>query len=459
MTIYNPFHSIGFFSVFETEAIRSVDVLTGGFNADHGGRISAVVDIKTREGNKKRLGGLVSASPFQVKALVEGPIKPLDEETGSAISFLLTGKRSLLEETSETLYSYVNDGEGLPYAYQDLYGKISIEAGNGSKFNFFGFNYTDDVVFTDVASFDWAATGGGARISLIPQNTAMVVGGNFSFSNYNINFDDFSGRPRSSELKGFNAGLDFKSFGANNEVNYGFEIVGLRTDFQFVNFLDFNVEQFQNTTELSAFLKYKHKFGPLINEPGFRMQFYASLSEFSPEPRIGLKLNITDNFRFKMGAGLYSQNLISSVNELDVVNLFVGFLSGPEETIFKPGSDDPADTRLQKSKHAVAGFELDVNDFQFNIEPYYKQFDQLISVNRNKLSQRDPDFMTEEGDAYGIDFILNYDYRDLYVWATYSLGKVTRFDGEQEYSTIFDRRHNVNLLTTYTFGADRSWGS
>ncbi|MCB0575206.1 MAG: TonB-dependent receptor, partial [Saprospiraceae bacterium] len=65
MTIYNPFHSIGFFSVFETELIRNVDVLTGGFNADYGGRISAIVDVKTREGNRKRLSGLVSASPFQ----------------------------------------------------------------------------------------------------------------------------------------------------------------------------------------------------------------------------------------------------------------------------------------------------------------------------------------------------------------------------------------------------------
>ena len=58
MTIYNPFHSIGFFSVFETETIKNVDVLTGGFNAEHGGRISAVVDIKTKEGNKKRLSAL-----------------------------------------------------------------------------------------------------------------------------------------------------------------------------------------------------------------------------------------------------------------------------------------------------------------------------------------------------------------------------------------------------------------
>lgn len=48
MTIYNPFHSIGFFSVFETEAIKSAEVLSGAFSAEYGGRISAVVDLKTR---------------------------------------------------------------------------------------------------------------------------------------------------------------------------------------------------------------------------------------------------------------------------------------------------------------------------------------------------------------------------------------------------------------------------
>ena len=78
MTIYNPFHSIGFFSVFETETIRSVDVLTGGFNAEHGGRISAVVDIKTREGNKKRLSGAGLCESFSGKGFGGGP----DQEAG-----------------------------------------------------------------------------------------------------------------------------------------------------------------------------------------------------------------------------------------------------------------------------------------------------------------------------------------------------------------------------------------
>ncbi|MBK9458028.1 MAG: carboxypeptidase-like regulatory domain-containing protein [Sphingobacteriales bacterium] len=70
MTVYNPFHSVGLFSVFETDVIRNVDVMTGGFGAEYGGRISAVIDIATREGNKKRIAGKVAANTFLSKAIL-----------------------------------------------------------------------------------------------------------------------------------------------------------------------------------------------------------------------------------------------------------------------------------------------------------------------------------------------------------------------------------------------------
>lgn len=88
MTIFNPFHSIGIFSVFETEAIRTVEVLTGGFGAEYGGRISAIVDIKTKEGNKTNLSGLVSASPFMAKAVIEGPIIKFNDQKHRALLFI-----------------------------------------------------------------------------------------------------------------------------------------------------------------------------------------------------------------------------------------------------------------------------------------------------------------------------------------------------------------------------------
>ena len=473
MTIYNPFHSIGFFSVFETETIRNVDVLTGGFNAEYGGRISAIVDIKTREGNKKRFGGIVSANPFQSKILVEGPLKKLADEGGGSSSFILTGKRSYIDETSRFLYSYAVDtalynrnvppaerdnNPGLPFNFTDLYGKLSFVSANGSKFNLFGFNFEDNVDFVGVADLNWQSTGGGMNFKLIPPTSTMIIGGTIGFSDYSISLEEGDGRPRSSSITTFLAGLDFTYFGNNNEVKYGIEINGFSTDFIFQNLFDNTIQQENFTTEIAAFVKYRQAINKLVIEPSLRVQYYASLPEWSVEPRIGLKYNITDNLRFKFAGGLFSQNLLSTVNEEDVVNLFVGFLSGPEETIFKPGTREPTNSRLQKAIHGIAGFEIDLTrKLELNVEPYYKDFTQLITVNRTKQSEEDPDFATETGEAYGLDFSLKYQTSTLYLWTTYSLGYVRRFDGVQTFPTIFDRRHNVNFLVTYNFGGFNEW--
>lgn len=476
MTIYNPFHSIGFFSVFETETIRSVDVLTGGFNAEHGGRISAIVDIKTREGNRKQFSGQVSASPFQSKVLFEGPIKKLrDDGSGGSTSFLITGKHSYLDQTSKVLYRYATDtsffsfasgdtslsslrNAGLPFSFTDLYAKLSFIGDNGGKFNLFGFNFTDRFNLARIADLGWTNIGGGANFTLIPQNSNILIEGIAAGSNYLISLKETDGRPRSSAINTFSAIMNFTTFHPGGQINYGFEFTGFNTDFRFRNALDINFEQKDFNTEIAAYFKLKQQLGNLIFEPGIRMQYFASQPELQMEPRLGVKMNLSEKFRFKFAGGLYSQNLISTVNELDVVNLFVGFLAGPERSLFKPGSREPADDRIQKAFHAIAGFEIDLGkNTELNVEPYYKGFTQLISINRNKLSSADPDFETETGRAYGIDFSLRHEAKNLYLWATYSLAYVDRDDGRQQYFTVFDRRHNINLLANYAFGAKRQW--
>ncbi len=468
MTIYNPFHSIGFFSVFETETIRNVDVLTGGFSAEHGGRVSAILDLKTREGNRKRFGGHISASPFQVKALAEGPIVKLKTDDGSSVSFMLTGKKSLIDRTGKTLYPNVENPEGIPFEHQDIYGKVSFMAPNGSRMNLFGFNYSDDVNY-QVADFAWDAAGGGANFTLVPQNSNTIVGGSLAASNYKSRFaqpeSDGSIKPRTSGISSYSGILDFTNFGRNSEVKYGIELNGFTTDFEFINYRGLRISQNQNTTELAGFVKVRKKIGPLVIEPSFRAQYYASLFEFSPEPRLGMKYNVSDRFRLKAAGGLYSQNLVSTVNERDVVNLFVGFLAGPEETIYKPNQvfQNEVNSRLQRSQHVAAGFEYDVTDrIDVNIEGYYKNFSQLIALNRFKAEdalqgRKLPDFITETGYARGIDFTAKGNYPRFYVWATYSLGFVRRDDGEQIYYPVFDRRHNANFLLTYQAGKKKDW--
>lgn len=460
LTIYNPFHSIGFFSIFETELIKNVDVLTGGFNAKHGGRISAIVDISTREGNRSRLAGQVSASPFMVKGLLEVPIIKLKEDKkGTSSSFVFTAKKSLIDETSKTLYSYaaVNDSIGLPFSFTDLYSKLSFVTSNGSKINFFGFNYDDEYNDPNVAKIGWTNSGGGMTFTLLPNASSIIMDGIIGFSNYETGIVEDNNTPRNSSIRELLLGLNFDYFGNEYDIKYGIEVKSIRTEFDFVNPFGLALDQNQNTTEISGFMKYRQVLNKLVLEPSVRIQYYASLSEFSVEPRFGLKYNIADDLRFKLAGGIYSQNLISTSNERDVVNLFTGFLSGPNEQ-FLDLEGVPVTSKLQKSQHIVGGFEYDLTDnIQINLEGYLKDFNQLVIVNRNKVDPLQPDYATEEGQAYGVDLSVKYERPQWYFWGTYSYGMVNRFDGFQEYNTVFDRRHNINFLGTYTMGKERDW--
>ena len=457
MVIYNPFHSIGLFSVFETDIIRSVDVYTGGFSAEYGDRVSAVIDITTKDGNKKEFSGEVSASPFLGRLLLEGPLKKLDEN-GSSVSYLLTAKHSYLDRTSQGLYGYVNNGDGIPFSFTDLYGKLSVNSNTGNKINFFGFNYRDSVTFSDITTFNWKSIGGGANFVVVPAESNVLIEGIFAFSQYDLTQNEADEKPRNSLISGFNGGIDFTYFIPEGDVKYGVEVVGFQTDYTFFNRLGQQYQQQQYTTQLSGYVKYRKVINKrLVIDPSFRIQYYASLGEVSPEPRLGMKYNLTDRLRIKFAGGLYSQNLISTRSDRDVVNLFSGFLSGPETTLDTPDGEDGT-TRLQKATHAIGGIEFDLTDYiEINVEPYIKYFNQLIEINRDKLVPADPDFATETGRAYGIDFLVKYDYKRVYVWVGYSYGFINRYYGEQTYPTHYDRRHNVNLVTTYAAGADKSW--
>lgn len=457
VTIFNPFHSIGLFSVFETDIIKNVDVYTGGYPAQFGQRISSIVDIKTRDGNKKRIAGKLSASPFLTKGILEGPLMK-QKENGNSLSFILSAKNSFLNRTSPTLYPYVNEnGNGIPFSFNDYYGKLSFNTTGGSKVNMFGFHFNDVATFENNASFEWKSLGLGTNFTLIPEQSNTIINGVLAYSDYDISLTEAGQRPRNSSIGGFNMQLDFTYFTEGGELQYGFNINGFKTTLDFFNSLNVRVEQNQNTTEMGLFFRYKKAWKILVIEPSMRVDYYASLGVFSPEPRLGVKVNATDRFRIKFASGIFGQNFISTRPDRDVVNLFNGFLSGPDDALLKPDGSI-AGNNLQRAYHVIGGFEFDVaKNIQINVEPYYKYFSQLIELNRFKVFPQDPDFQIETGDAYGIDLSFKYEIKKVYLWAAYSLAWVTRDNGVQRYNPNFDRRHNINLVASYNFGKENSW--
>ncbi|MGB1104635.1 MAG: TonB-dependent receptor [Crocinitomicaceae bacterium] len=471
MTIYNPFHSIGFFSVFETDLIRSADIYTGGFNAKYGGRISSIMDITYRDGNSKRFGGKIGVSPFTSSLLLEGPISKANN-----VSFVLAGKASLLEQTSRTLYPYINDGTGLPFNFADLYGKVSVKGDGSNKFSLFGFSFNDQVTYQAVSDLNWNSYGGGSNFVFVPQNSELYLKGRLNFSRYDIALKEESLEDRTSGIFGAEMAFDFTYYlEGKSRLDYGFGFNIFRTEFLTFNEVNKPIEANSNTNEAGLYVSYRHvsKGRRLILEPSFRVQGYSSVGQVTFEPRMSAKYNMTDWFRFKAAGGYYTQNFTSTTSDKDVVNLFYGFITAPENipSDFNNPDGSVTDIRngLQKAWHAIVGSEFDLADnVSLQFEAYYKWFNQLTDINRNKIfedtdvnSQIDDvfkkDFIIESGQAYGGDVVLTYRSKKLYLWGVYSLGKVTRWNGFEFYAPVFDRRHNINFIGTYTFGKNMDW--
>lgn len=472
--LFNPFHSIGLFSVFEAEALRSADVYTAAFPADYGGRVSSVLDIKTREGNVRRMAGLVSASPFQIKGLIEGPLKKLDAQ-GKSLTFLLTGKQGLIAQTSPHIYPNAADSNffsfasrdsaqqpiipgGLPYRWTDLFGKISWIGSQGSKIDGIGFRFEDIFEVAGVARIGWSATGGGTHFFLVPAYSDIQIDGNISYSTYSLEAREQTDAPRRTAVSSYVASLNFSSLQERYQLRYGFELSGFNTDFRFVNPLGIAFSQEDFTTELSGYVRYLYQGRKLLVEPGLRLHYYASQSNIQLEPRASIKYNLSSSIRLKGALGWYSQNILGTVNDLDIVNFFVGYLAGPERSIFEPGTAVPVRSRLQLARHVVVGMEMDLGQpISVNLEAYYKDFNQIIQLNKNKVLGSDPDFVLEKGYARGADLFVKYRGTRFSGQLGYGLAQVKREDATQEYPTSFDRRHNLNLLAFYPFGKGNRW--
>lgn len=466
MLIFNPFHSIGLFSVFDNDIMRSADVYTGGFGAEFGGRVSSVMDIRTRDGNKKNISGKIDVNTFGAKLLLEGPFVKMKQDNPVALSYVLSAKGSYLEHSSKVFYPYAKE---LPYNYLDLYGKMTLSARNGSNVNIFGFRFDDKVNYSSIASFGWTNWGVGTNFLIIPGPAPTTIEGTISYSNYVTSLEEttIGVDSRKSSIDGFNVNLKFNYYAGRSLFNIGFDILGFTTKYSTTSIK----EMVSYTSDIGLFVKYKYNYKDiLIIEPSVRLQYYVSQSAVSPEPRLALKYNINKKIRLKLAGGLYSQNLMAVSSDRDVVNLFYGFLSSPDfYSLPATFNGKEMNNTVQKAQHVILGLELDViKHTRINIEGYFKNFSPLIGVNRYKMYNNDAahatiadiykkDFLWEKGYAYGGDITGKFEYKGFYAWLTYSLGWVKRDDGITEYYPHFDRRHNVNVMLSYAFGKRESW--
>ncbi len=467
MTVINPFHSIGFMSVFDTEVLQSVDVYSAAYGAQYGGRVSSVMDIRTRPGNRSTMKGTASQSNVGYGLLLEGPLKKMTDSTMGSISYILSTKGSVLKTTAPILYPWL-DSLGLPYRYNDFYGKVSFMEKNGNLFDVFGLHYSDDVNYKTAVKSNWSTTGGGFGFVISPTQSNALFINRLAMSRYAADFEDPSTTPKSTMYDNLDMSIKGVHMHDRFEVTWAAEFSAIHTRYSYIRYDGMHLSNDLYTSDAIILFQSKILWPKWILEPGIHLRVYSAIFNLLPEPRIKARYNINDNLSLNLAAGLFSQNLTATTSEQDVVSVFQGYNTGVETVqdyfrgsrIYKP---------TQQAWHAVAGLSwFDKHNLKLSVETYVKDFYRLINYNYHQIYSYlgyDPDYpeylsspyIYESGWSYGVDFLLDYSETNYSVWLAYSFAYVTREDEFVKYVPHFDRRHNLNLLGNYRFGKDRNW--
>ena len=466
MTIINPFHSIGFISVFDTDLIRTADVYTSGFGAKYGGRISSVIDLKTRDGNRTKFGGKASLSTFGYGFLFEGPIKAMTDSTASSSSFLFSQKRSYIDATASRYLPFL-DSIGIPFMYNDLYGKVSFRNNEGDQFDLFGIYYRDRANYPGIMESNWSNMAINAKYVYSPPRLSSLWVTNASISDYNGVMTENGRFPRKTRYNGADMHLINHHYRNLYDWSAGFGMNFYSTSHQYMSIDSLVVTDNYYTADIDLYYHLKLKLDEWLIEPGFQLRLITNYMVFSPEPRLKIKYKIDNDWSINFSSGYYTQELLSTISEEDVVKLFQGFNIGVAgvQTVFR---GKKIDLPIMKAYHLSLGASWIPNSsLRVSFDTYYKNFFRLVNYNRNKIYKDDQyhqhvmeylrkQYIHEKGIAYGAELLIDYKKDPYFIWLAYSVAFVDRTDEFFTYPPHFDRRHNLNLLGGYQFGRNNS---
>jgi len=481
--VYNASHLLGFFSVFNSDAIKDLSIYKGHIPAEYGGRASSVLDIRMKDGNSKKLTASGGIGLISSRLAVEAP---LVKDKGS---FIVSGRRTYAD-----VFLKLSNNEDLSNSilyFYDLNVKANYRLNPNNRIYLSGYFGRDKFGFSDVFGFDWGNTTATLRWNHI-FNDKLFLNSTVLFSDYNyqvkISGDEGenNGFRITSAIRDFSIKEDFDYFisPANtmkfgvNVIRHGFMPGAIETDL----FSDVNASRLQekyawegavyvsNDTEFSDRfmanygLRYSYfaqvgpgdiftydENGEIIDVNSYGsgdiVQTYGGL-----EPRIGLTYVLDEESSIKTSFGRNRQYL----------HLLSNSTSGTPIDLWIPSSNN---VKPQFVDQYAAGYYRNFKDntFESSVEIYYKDMNNQVDYktgaelvyNENVESQ----LLFGKGWSYGAEFFLKKNTGDLTGWISYTWSKTERkFDGVdqgQVYPANQDRRHDLSLVGIYQLS--RKW--
>lgn len=455
--VYNPSHLFGFFSTFNPDAIKDVDLIKGGYPAEYGGRLSAVLDLVQKDGNRNTFGGTASLGLISSRLSTEGPV-------GNGAWFL-GFRRTYIDMLTSLIET---DAEPLPdYYFYDINGKISQDFGPSDKIFLSGFISADDLDFDNNAGFNGTM---GIGNNLLSGSWTHLFGDNL-FSVFHLSYsryrNSFSSRSAGFETEARNVIQDYTVKG-NLEwfVSSDWTLKGgLEANRYLLSYLqNFTGDADSSATEgegsavmnidaadltASAFLQSNYRFSNLLSlQTGLRFNYYDLRGMVKVDPRIALRYQLQDYIAVKAAFGVYHQ--------------YFRLASLPDFSFFDTWL--PTDSTVDPSRaiHYVLGVETRPFDgIDFNVDLYYKDLAHVSELNQFQTRGKTVrDFFYDgTGEAYGIELFLQKKSGRFTGWAGYALGWINVRFNELNRGVAFrpkwDRRHDFKLVAQYRLS--ESW--
>ena len=460
-TVYNPSHLFGFISTFNSDAIKDVELIKGGYPSEYGSRLSSVLNITQKDGNRNDYQGVASFGLISSKISLEGPI----------------GKGSWFIGVRRTFFDLIksaidNDPKNpIPdFGFYDVNAKITQDFGSSDKVSVSGFISNDDFNLStsgiDMNMYLGNRSGGVKWTHIFGEDFFTNV--NVSGSYYRNGFEqdlsgyimtvsnsitDFTFRGMSewfiSDMTTLSSGIEFTNFifkysqnfsGDGTEVDQGTNNGG-KTNLLYHDWV------------YSTFAQLNHKFTDLLTlQAGLRANYwdYAMISTF--DPRAALRWQIQDNYAIKASWGIFHQYLRLAGDEN--FSLFDTWL--------------PTDHTVDPSQavHYILSLETEpVDGYNLNFDVYYKDLQNISEIKRTALSVKDVKdiFFTGKGEAYGAEIFLQKKFGKLAGWVGYGLGWVkANFDsinGGRDFRPKYDRRHDLKVVAQYQYSEAWSFGA
>ena len=457
--VYNANHLFGFFSTFNSDAVKDVKVFKGGFPAQYGGRLSSVIDVRMKDGNNKKFSGSGGIGLIATRLTLEGPL----DKAGRG-SFIVSGRRTYAD-IFLNLYNKSQEGKAdftpIPgYYFYDLNAKANYLISDRDRIYVSGY-FGRDVFAFDGGFFDFNFNWGNATGTTRWNH----VFGPRLFSNTTLTFSDykyeitnkFSGFSFSlgSRIRDANLKVDFNWAAAeNHKVRFGFGAtqhwftVGRLKAGSSDGKIAFESGKDYDGIEMGAYINDEWTISDK-----FKLDYGLRISGFSNDTfYYGLEPRLAANYRLNSNVSLRA----SYARMYQYVHLVSNSSVSLPTDVWYPSTPG---VRPQRSDQVAAGWSIGIGkQWYFNNEYYYKWLNnQLDFIDHAELfanNTLETQFAFGDGYALGAEFELEKREGKLTGWIGYTLGYIQRGNFAnimqgRYYSPRHDRRHNITVVGIY----------